>query len=87
MGKSVQEALRITISNTGQAIIFNAAAVGLGFLVLIFASLPPLARFGYLIALTMFFSSTASMTLLPALLFLRDRNRISTLTVNKEKVK
>ena len=75
IGKSVEEAIKITISNTGQAIFYNAAAVGLGFLVLIFASMPPLARFGWLIALTMFFSSTASMTILPALLFLRDRRR------------
>ena len=74
-GKSVEEAIRITISNTGQAILYNAAAVGLGFLVLVFSSMPPLGRFGWLIALTMFFSSTASMTVLPALLFLRDRSR------------
>ncbi|MBA7515532.1 hypothetical protein ES705_07574 [subsurface metagenome] len=75
IGKSVEQALKITISNTGQAIFYNAAAVGLGFLVLIFASMPPLARFGWLIALTMFFSSMASMTVLPALLYLRDRRR------------
>ena len=75
IGKSAEEAIKITISNTGQAIFYNAAAVGLGFFVLIFASMPPLARFGWLIALTMFFSSTASLTVLPALLFLRDRRR------------
>jgi predicted RND superfamily exporter protein len=75
IGKSVEQAIKITISNTGQAIFYNAAAVGLGFLVLIFASMPPLARFGWLIALTMFFSSMASMTVLPALLYLRDRRR------------
>jgi len=75
IGKSVEEAIKNTISNTGQAISYNAAAVGLGFLVLIFSSMPPLVRFGLLIALTMFFSSTASMTILPALLFLRDRRR------------
>jgi predicted RND superfamily exporter protein len=75
IGKSVEEAVKITISNTGQAIFYNAAAVGLGFFVLAFSSMPSLARFGLLIALTMFFSSTASMTILPALLFLRDRGR------------
>lgn len=75
IGKSVEDALRITISNTGQAIFYNAVALGLGFLALVFASMPPLIRFGWLIALTMFFSSTASMTVLPALLYLRDRRR------------
>jgi len=75
IGKSSEQAIKITISNTGQAIFYNAAAIGLGFLVLIFASMPPMQRFGWLIALTMFFSSMASMTVLPALLFLRDRHR------------
>ena len=75
LGKSVEEALKVTITNTGQAIFYNAMAVGLGFLVLVFASMPPLQRFGWLIALTMFFSSTASMTILPALLFLYDGRR------------
>ena len=75
IGKSAEEAIRITIANTGQAIFYNAIAVGLGFLVLVFASMPPMQRFGWMIALTMLFSSTASMTVLPALLFLRDRRR------------
>ena len=75
LGKSVEEALKVTITNTGQAIFYNAMAVGLGFLVLVFASMPPLQRFGWFIALTMFFSSTASMTILPALLFLYDGRR------------
>jgi predicted RND superfamily exporter protein len=91
IGRSVAEALKITISNTGKAIIYNAVAVGLGFLMLLFASMPPLIRFGYLIALTMFFSSVASMTVLPALLSLdmRDRNRIisNNIKLNKESTK
>ncbi|MDA3938537.1 MAG: MMPL family transporter [Spirochaetia bacterium] len=84
LGRTSIEALRITIVNTGRAISYNALAVGLGFLMLLFASMPPLIRFGYLIALTMFFSSMASMTVLPALLYLRDRNRILINTQNKE---
>ena len=75
IGESPEEAVKITISNTGQAIFYNAAAVGLGFLVLVFASMPALARIGWLIALTMFFSSTASMTVLPALLLVHARWR------------
>ena len=75
IGKCAEEAIRITISNTGQAIFYNAVAVGLGFFVLTFASMPALARMGWLIALTMFFSSTASMTVLPALLLVHARWR------------
>ena len=82
IGKSVEQALKITISNTGQAIFYNAIAIGLGFLVLIFASMPPLQRFGLLIALTMLFSSMASMTVLPALLLLKDRKATSKDTNN-----
>ena len=78
LGKSVEQALKITISNTGQAIFYNAAAVGLGFFVLVFAAMPPLGRMGWMIALTMLFSSMASMTVLPALLLLRDRHKIKT---------
>ncbi|MBM3240131.1 RND family transporter [Candidatus Poribacteria bacterium] len=77
IGKSAEESVKITISNTGQGIFYNAAAVGLGFLVLIFSSMPPMGRFGLFIALTMFFTSTISMTILPALLFLRDRRRFT----------
>ncbi len=61
IGKSAPEAVKITLSNTDRAIVYNAAAVGLGFLVLVFSSMPPLARFGLLIVLTMFFSGAASM--------------------------
>ena len=75
VGNSVEEALKITISNTGQAILYNAAAVGIGFLVLVFATMPPMQRFGWLIALTMLFSSVASMTVLPALLLLQDKRK------------
>lgn len=75
IGKSVEEALKISISNTGQAIFYNAVAVGLGFFVLIFSPMPMFGRFGWLIALTMFFSSTASITILPALLFLYNGSR------------
>lgn len=82
-GQSIEESIKITISNTGQAIFYNAAAVGLGFLVLVFASMPPMQRFGWLIALTMFFSSMASMTVLPALLLLRDKQSKNEITKTK----
>ncbi|HOJ65219.1 MAG TPA: MMPL family transporter [Spirochaetota bacterium] len=52
----------------GKAIIFNAASVGLGFLVLVFSSFMPLIYFGALLAFTMLTASLSSMTLLPVML-------------------
>jgi hypothetical protein len=57
-----------TLRTTGKAIIFNAFAVAAGFSVLIFSNFNPLMYTGMLIALTMFTSSLAAMTLLPVLL-------------------
>ncbi|MCK4312139.1 MAG: MMPL family transporter, partial [Candidatus Cloacimonetes bacterium] len=87
IGKSVEESIKITITNTGQAIFYNATALGLGFLVLIFASMPPMQRFGLLIALTMLFSSMASMTVLPALLYLKDRKLAAKFTKKAQRKK
>jgi predicted RND superfamily exporter protein len=57
-----------TLGTTGKAISFNAFAVAAGFLVLVFSNFNPLMYLGILIALTMFTTSLASMTLLPVLL-------------------
>ena len=59
---------KATLSSTGKAIVFNAISVALGFLVLIFSNFYPLVYLGLLIAITMFTSSLASMTILPLLL-------------------
>ncbi|MCF7915968.1 MAG: MMPL family transporter [Spirochaetaceae bacterium] len=57
-----------TLRTTGKAISVNAIAVAAGFAVLIFSNFNPLMYLGMLIALTMFTSSLAAMTLLPVLL-------------------
>ncbi|MCF7929074.1 MAG: MMPL family transporter [Spirochaetales bacterium] len=57
-----------TLGTTGKAITFNAVSVAAGFAVLIFSKFNPLMYLGVLIAITMFTSSLASMTLLPVLL-------------------
>lgn len=59
---------RETLSSTGKAIIFNAISVAAGFLVLLFSNFYPLVYLGLLIAVTMFTSSLAAMTILPLLL-------------------
>lgn len=67
-GKTELEALDKTLETTGKAIVINALSVTMGFLVLVLGNIVPMQRFGYLIALTMIISATASITVLPALL-------------------
>ncbi len=67
---SVDEALAETLRTTGKAILINALSVAAGFLVLMFAELIPIQRFGWLTAATMIFSSFGAITFLPALILL-----------------
>lgn len=64
------EALSKTLETTGRAIIINVITVMLGFLVLIFANLIPLQRFGILVAITMIGSGIGAITLLPAVILI-----------------
>lgn len=57
-----------TAISSGQAILFNAMSVAIGFLVLVFSTFVPLIRLGALVAAVMFISSFGSMVLLPAIL-------------------
>ncbi|HDM90504.1 MAG TPA: RND family transporter [candidate division WOR-3 bacterium] len=70
--KSQKEAIALhrTLETTGRAILLNAFTVGLGFLVLIFAALVPIRRFGWMIAFTMGTSALFAITFLPALILI-----------------
>lgn len=57
-----------TAINSGTAILFNALAVALGFLVLTYSNFGPLIRMGSLVSLTMVVSSVGSLVFIPALL-------------------
>ena len=57
-----------TAISSGQAILFNATSVALGFLVMVFSTFVPLIRLGALVATVMFISSSVSMIVLPAIL-------------------
>tara|TARA_R110000850_G_scaffold62285_2_gene141920 strand:- start:3111 stop:6278 length:3168 start_codon:yes stop_codon:yes gene_type:complete len=64
------EALAELFPTTGRALLFNLAAVALGFGVLCLSDVPPLIRFGGLVALAVSTAFIASVTLLPALVLL-----------------
>ncbi|WP_148862967.1 efflux RND transporter permease subunit [Marinobacter fonticola] len=68
--KPLSVALTELYPTTGRALFFNLAAVGLGFGVLCLSDVPPLVRFGGLVALAVSASFIASITLLPALVLL-----------------
>ncbi len=68
-----RETLAVALKTTGRAVLLNAFTVGLGFLVLVFASLTPLRRLGWMVALTMGTSAFAALTFLPALIQVAHR--------------
>lgn len=69
-GRPLAQALVELYPTTGRALLFNLAAVALGFGVLCLSDVPPLIRFGGLVALAVSTSFIASVTLLPALVLL-----------------
>ncbi len=101
--KDVYTALKITLDTTGVAILINASAVGLGFLVMLLSNIVPLQRFGWLTALAMFTSATGAIFVLPALIIVTqagfvgnwesfkttvDKNVLAKIqTMNKKRIK
>lgn len=65
---SLKQTLERTLATTGRAILINALSVALGFVILVFARLIPIQRFGWLTATTMLFSAGGAILFLPALL-------------------
>ena len=80
--KGPENAVREGISITGNAIVFNAASVALGFLVLVFSSFVGLIKLGSFTAFTMFTSSAGTILLLPVLIN-TIKPRFLTLTLQK----
>ncbi|MCZ6887267.1 MAG: outer membrane lipoprotein-sorting protein [Gammaproteobacteria bacterium] len=64
---SYDERLADLFPSTGRALFFNFAALTFGFLVLSSSDVPPLIRFGLLVAVAVSASFAASMTILPAI--------------------
>jgi predicted RND superfamily exporter protein len=63
-----EKAIFQTISTVGKPIIYASAALGLGFMVLLFSSFVPIQKFGFLTALTVVVAFVNDLVLLPALL-------------------
>jgi hypothetical protein len=76
-GRTLDEALEDTIMISGKSIFINVISVSAGFLVLMFSEMVPLQYFGILMALSMIGSGLAALTLLPVILILAHRKRLS----------
>jgi predicted RND superfamily exporter protein len=73
----LNQALEEAVVISGKAILINVISVSAGFLVLVFSEMVPLQYFGILIAISMFSSSLGALTLLPAILILLKRKKMS----------
>ena len=67
-GLTPDEAIHVTISNTGIAVALNALSVAAGFMVMLASRFPPVRQFGTLIAVTMAVSAAGALSLLPVTL-------------------
>lgn len=67
-GADYQKALITAIADSGEGILFNAIAVGGGFMVLLFSDYHAIASMGWITAFAMVTTAFSSLTLLPALL-------------------
>ena len=79
-----RQALLKFYKETGRALFFNFIAVSCGFGVLMTSSVPPLVKFGCLVAVAVTVAFIASMTLLPALVtILKPRTFLTSTTTEK----
>ena len=68
-GMPLKQAILELYPTTGRALLFNLMAVALGFGVLATSSVPPLQRFGTLVAVAVVSAFLGGMTMLPALIY------------------
>ena len=69
-GLPLKKAYQEFYKSAGRALLFNFLALALGFSVLMVSSVPPLSKFGFLVAVAVTVSFIGSMTLLPAIVLI-----------------
>ncbi len=73
-GRSTDEALRLAVGGTGEAVILMYVALALGFALMMVSSFVPVRRFGELVSVTVLICLFSTMVLLPPLLKLGWRS-------------
>lgn len=66
LGRSVDDAIKITMNTSGRAIIYNALAISAGFLVLVPSQFAIISQMGILVAIDMMTIAFSALTFLPA---------------------
>lgn len=84
---TVLEALDKTLETTGRAILTNALAVAMGFVVLVFGGFALLQRFGVLITIAMVVSGLSAITFLPALILLTKAGFVGSFEKIRNRIK
>lgn len=84
-GQTIDEALSRMFPSTGRALLFNVAAVSLGFGSNMISSIPPFITFGALITTCVATSFLASVTLLPAMIKVFKPEFLTRHTINRNK--
>jgi predicted RND superfamily exporter protein len=74
-GKSVDDAVRLTLLGTGRAIMTTSVVLSLGFLVLLSATMTNMINFGLLTASAIFIALIADFILMPAIFKLMEGNK------------
>ncbi|HQI00972.1 MAG TPA: efflux RND transporter permease subunit [Deltaproteobacteria bacterium] len=69
-GRSVEEAVKVTMNTSGRAIIYNALAISAGFLVLVPSQFAIISQMGILVAVDMVTIAFSALTFLPASILL-----------------
>ncbi len=70
LGRTVEDAIDVTLNTTGRAIIYNALALSAGFLVLVPSQFAVISQMGILVAVDMMTISFSALTFLPASIML-----------------
>jgi predicted RND superfamily exporter protein len=83
IGGGYNESIINAVSQTSRAILSNAAAVGIGFLVLLFSEYRVIANIGWITAVSMFTTALGSLVILPSLLAI-FRPRIPGVTIARD---
>jgi len=68
LGRTVDQAIDITLNTTGRAIIYNALAISAGFLVLVPSQFVVISQMGILVAVDMMTIAISALTFLPAII-------------------
>jgi len=80
-GRSVNEAVNLSILHKGRAILYNMFVIVGGFIVLAASSFVPLVQFGLLVSLCMVTTAVGALVVVPAVIHLLARRNLKFLSL------